>query len=187
MGGTLQNFVRQYGMREVRLHPRGALGVGQFASSLEVAQLRAARARKQVAQIAQPARRAVTDRRVRRETRRAKAYAFCASHRARRIGIAKALTDKRVARNLRKSASHAARAARFAIHPRPSHRVRNTTLAVVGTSAAAAAAYGGWKRYASSASPPRSPSMDIPSAATTADTEEGAGTAGETNTTPREA
>ena len=178
----MQNFIRGYGMREARLHPRGALRVGQFASSLAVVRLRAARARKQVAHIAQPARRAVTDRRVRREIRRAKVYAFCASHRARRIGIAKALTDKRITRNLRKSASHTARAASFAIHPRPSHRLRNTTLAVVGTSAAAAAAYRSWKRHASFVSP----STGIPSAASTAHTQ-GAGSVDETNTTPQEA
>jgi hypothetical protein len=173
----LHNFITQDGTRRMRLEPRDAARVGLLATSLMEARLRAAR----VAQFAQPAHRAVTDRRVRREIRRAKIYAFCASRRARRIGVARTITDKRVSRNLSKSVSHAARAATFAIRPRPRHRVRNTALAVVGTSAAAATAYGAWRRYAASASG----APNAPPATDTAETR-GQGGARETQPTPQQ-
>ena len=128
------------------------------ASSMLAARTGGFKPRERASQMVEPARRLATDRRVRTETRRAKAHASRAAHRAQRVGIAKALGDKCVARNLRKSASHAARAASLAIHPRPSHRLRNTTLVVVGGGAASAAAYGGWKRYFTSAA--ASPSTD---------------------------
>ncbi len=90
---------------------------------------------------AEPARRAVSDHKVRAETRRARADALHAAHRVQRIGVASALTDKRVARKLRHATHHASRAASLSISSRRRHRVRNTTIVVVAAGTLAGAAY----------------------------------------------
>jgi hypothetical protein len=103
--------------------------------------INAADARRRAQDLAQPARRAVSDRKVHAETRRARADAVHAAHRVRRIGVASALTDKRVARKLRHATHHASRAASLSISAPRRHRVRNTTIAVVAAGTLAGAAY----------------------------------------------
>ena len=74
----------------------------------------------------------VSDRRVRRELRRATIHAALAARRARDIGAARATGDRRVTRGFQRSSLHAVRALSFSINPPPSHRVRNTVLIVTG-------------------------------------------------------
>jgi hypothetical protein len=76
--------------------------------------------------------RRVSDRRVRRELRRAAFHAAMATRRARNIGPSRAKGDRRVTRGIQQSTRHAARALSFSISPPPSHRVRNTVLIVTG-------------------------------------------------------
>jgi hypothetical protein len=76
--------------------------------------------------------RRVSDRRVRRELRRATIHAALAARRARDIGATRATGDRRVTRGFQRSTLHAARALSFSINPPPSHRVRNTVLIVTG-------------------------------------------------------
>ena len=84
------------------------------------------------------------DRRVRKEVRRAKIFAFWATKRARRIGPVNAVTDRQVVRLIQESAKHTARAAEYTVHPPKSHRLRNGLIAIAGTAAIAAAVYG-WR------------------------------------------
>ena len=88
-----------------------------------------------------PARRGVSDHKLRAETRRSRADALNAAHRVQRIGVASALTDKRVARKLRHATHHASRAASLSISSPRRHRVRNTSIAVVAAGTLAGAAY----------------------------------------------
>ena len=74
----------------------------------------------------------VSDRRVRRELRRAAFHAAMAARRARSVGPSRASGDRRVTRGFQRSTRHAARALSFSISPPPSHRVRNTVLIVTG-------------------------------------------------------
>jgi hypothetical protein len=73
----------------------------------------------------------VSDRRVRRELRRAAFHAALAARRAQSVGPARASGDRRVTRGFQRSTRHAARALSFSISP-PSHRMRNTVLIVTG-------------------------------------------------------
>ena len=99
------------------------------------------RSRRRAQQLAEPARRAVSDHKVHAETRRARADALHAARRVQRIGVASALTDKRVARKLRHATHHASRAASLSISSPRRHPVRNTTIAVVAAGTLAGAAY----------------------------------------------
>jgi hypothetical protein len=83
--------------------------------------------------------RRVSDRRVRRELRRAAVHAALAARRARSIGPSRAKGDRRVTRGIQQSTRHAARALSFSISPPPSHRVRNTVLIVTGAATTAVA------------------------------------------------
>jgi hypothetical protein len=76
--------------------------------------------------------RRVSDRRVRRELRRAAFHAALAARRARSVGPSRAKGDRRVTRGIQQSTRHAARALSFSISPPPSHRMRNTVLIVTG-------------------------------------------------------
>ncbi len=128
------------GARLVRRHPRRTVGMGLITVSA-LRSINAADARRRAQDLAQPARRAVSDRKVHTESRRARADALHAAKRVRRIGVASALTDKRVARKLRHATHHASRAASLSIGSPPRHRVRNTTIAVVAAGTLAGAAY----------------------------------------------
>jgi hypothetical protein len=97
--------------------------------------------RRRAQQLAEPARRAVSDHKVHAETRRARADALHAARRVQRIGVTSALTDKRVARKLRHATHHASRAASLSISSPRRHRVRNTSIAVVAAGTLAGAAY----------------------------------------------
>jgi hypothetical protein len=103
--------------------------------------INAADARRRAQQLAEPARRAASDHKVRAETRRARADALHAAHRVQRIGLASSLTDKRVARKLRHATHHASRAASLSISSPRRHRVRNTSIVVVAAGTLAGAAY----------------------------------------------
>jgi hypothetical protein len=128
------------GARLVRRHPRRAVGMGLMTVSA-LRSITAADARRRAQHLTEPAMRAVSDRKVHSETRRARADALHAAHRVQRIGVASALTDKRVARKLRHATHHASRAASLSIGSARRHRVRNTTIAVVAAGTLAGAAY----------------------------------------------
>jgi hypothetical protein len=81
----------------------------------------------------------VSDRRVRRELRRAAFHAALATRRARSVGGTRAARDRRVTSGLQRSTRHAARALSFSISPPPSHRVRNTVLIATGAATTAVA------------------------------------------------
>ena len=66
--------------------------------------------------------RQVSDRRVRRELRRATLHAALAARRARDIGAARATGDRRVTRGFQRSSLHAVRALSFSINPPPARR-----------------------------------------------------------------
>jgi len=126
-----------------RRQPRRIVRVGLIGSSLN---LRQSHGRRRAARLGLPAKRVATDPKVHAETRRAMADALRAARRARQVGAAQALTDKRVARKIRDATRHASRAARRAVQP-PRHRVRNTTIAVVGAGMLAGAAYEGRRTH----------------------------------------
>jgi hypothetical protein len=158
-----------YGVRYARRHPRRAFRIGVLGSSLLARRIKIAETRRQALKVAEPARRAATDLRVHSETRRARGNAVRAAHRVQRIGVTRALTDKQVARNLRRATHHASRAANLAVNP-SRHRVRKTSIVVLGTGALAGAAYAGRRKYASSPDPWTDPQGD----ATTTAADEGA-------------
>ena len=128
------------GARLLRRHPRRAVGMGPITVSA-LRSINAAGARRRAQQLAEPARRAVSDHKVHAETRRARADALHAARRVQRIGVASALTDKRVARKLRHATHHASRAASLSISSPRRHRVRNTSIVVVAAGTLAGAAY----------------------------------------------
>ena len=80
--------------------------------------------------------RRISNRRVRRELRRATFHAALAARRARRVGPLAAAGDRRVTRGLRRASQHASRAAVFAVNPPPTHRVRNATRIAIGAGSA---------------------------------------------------
>ena len=128
------------GARLVRRHPRRAVSMGLITLSA-LRSINAADARRRAQRLARPASRAVSDRKVHAETRRATDDALHAARRVQRIGAASALTDKRVARKLRHATHHASRAASLSISSPRRHPVRNTTIAVVAAGTLAGAAY----------------------------------------------
>ena len=128
------------GARLVRRHPRRAVSMGLITVSA-LRSINAADARRRAQRLARPASRAVSDRKVHAETRRATDDALHAARRVQRIGAASALTDKRVARKLRHATHHASRAASLSISSPRRHPVRNTTIAVAAAGALAGAAY----------------------------------------------
>jgi hypothetical protein len=150
-----------YGVRYARRHPRRAFRIGVLGSSLLARRIKIAETRRQALKVAEPARRAATDFRVHSETRRARGNAVRAAHRVQRIGVTRALTDKQVARNLRRATHHASRAANLAVNP-SRHRVKKTSIVVLGTGALAGAAYAGRRKYASSPDPWADPQSDAP-------------------------
>ncbi len=156
-----------YGVRYARRHPRRAFRIGVLGSSLLARRIKIAETRRQALKVAEPARRAATDMRVHSETRRARGNALRAAHRVQRIGVTRALTDKQVARNLRRATHHASRAANLAVNP-SRHRVRKTSIVVLGTGALAGAAYAGRKKYASAADPWTDAQDDATTTTTTA-------------------
>lgn len=131
----MQMTVRRYAIKQAVRHPRRAMKLG----------LLAARTRHRAGIVIEPARRVATDKRVRAETRRAQDHAMRARRRAAKIGMTRALSDKRVARSMRRASEHASKAASLVVKPKPSHRVRNTVLVVVGAGTASAAAMTGWR------------------------------------------
>jgi hypothetical protein len=130
-----------------------------MGSTLLARRIKVAEARQQALKVAEPARRAATDIRVHSETRRARGNAVRAAHRVQRIGVTRALTVNQVARNLRRATHHATRAANLAVNP-SRHRVRKTSIVVLGTGALAGAAYAGRKKYASAADAWTDPQAD---------------------------
>ncbi len=157
-----------YGLRYARRHPRRALRIGVLGSSLVARRIKVAEIRRQALRLAEPARRAATDIRVHSETRRARGNAVRAAHRVQDIGVTRALTDKQVARNLRRATQHASRAANLAVNP-SRHRVRKTSIVVLGTGALAGAAYAGRRKYASAPDPWMDPQGDGTMTATAAE------------------
>jgi len=131
----MQTTIQRYALRQAVRHPRRAMKLGLLAH----------KTRRNIRVVTDPARRVATDKRVRAETRRAQEHAMRARRRAAKIGMARALSDRRVARSMRRASEHASKAANLAVNPKPSHRVRNAVLVVVGAGTASAAAVTGWK------------------------------------------
>ena len=113
--------------------------------------------------------RRVSDRRVRRELRRAAFHAALAARRARNVGPSRAKGDRRVTRGIQESTRHAARALSFSISPPPSHRVRNTVLIVTGAATTVVAV------VAIKSKPWQSADEAAPTAETTAVTDDAVG------------
>jgi hypothetical protein len=82
--------------------------------------------------VAKPMKRAATDRRVHRESRRAGADAAAAFRRVGEVGIVEAMNDRRVARKLSGATHHASKAVVFSVTPAPQHRKRNAALVALG-------------------------------------------------------
>jgi hypothetical protein len=82
--------------------------------------------------VAQPVKRAATDRRVHRESRRAGADAAAAFRRVGEVGIVEAMNDRRVARKLTRATHHASKAVVYSVTPAPQHRKRNAALVALG-------------------------------------------------------
>ncbi len=93
-----------------------------------------------------PLRRAIPDRRVRREVRWAAVEFALAARRARSVGAANAASDRRVRKRVRRASAHASRAVAYTVSPPPRHRLRNTLFFVAGAVTAGLAV--AWARRA---------------------------------------
>lgn len=153
-------------IRSARHHPRRALRIGLLTGSAVRMTTKIGYAKHHADRVAEPLKRAATDRRIHVETRRARADASRAARRVRRVGVTGALTDKRVARELRHATRHASKAAHLAVRPRRHHQTRTAAITLVGTGILAGVAYGGWKTYSP---PPESGSNNHTADHTTAE------------------
>ena len=79
-----------------------------------------------------PLRRAIPDRRVRREVRWAAIELALAARRAQSVGAANAPSDRRVRKRMRRASSHASRAVAYTVSPPPRHRLQNTLFFIAG-------------------------------------------------------
>ena len=116
-------------VRSASRHPRRTVDLGLLASAVTSS---AAHTRDGYRAMAQPVKRAATDRRVHCQSKRAAADLARAIRQARRIGVADATTDRRVARGFRRAARHASRALVLTVAPPPSHKKRNAAVAALG-------------------------------------------------------
>ena len=134
----MQRQLINYGSRYAVRHPVRAVRMGLFASALMKSTKAASAGRERVSGAADPLRRATGDRRVRRESRRARTNAAAALRRTERIGVINALDDRRVARRVRRARRHGAKAVALSLHPPRRHRLRNAIVFTAGAGAVAA-------------------------------------------------
>jgi hypothetical protein len=130
-------------------HPKRAMRMGMLAGRHPVRTVKIIELTRQANRVKEPVKRAATDRRVRKEARRASENATLAARRVQQIGFANALNDRKVARYSKRATDHATKAANLATNP-PKNRMRKVTVVVLGTGALAGAAYGGWRRTTAS-------------------------------------
>lgn len=134
------------GLRTVRRHPRKAVWAGRLAVRNWKTTLFVVQTTRRVSRVGPQASRVAHDRGIRREAKRATAEASNAVRRARAIGLARVMEDKRFARNVRRAGTHAGKATHRAIHPPNEHRLRNSSMAILGAGIAAGGAVYGWSR-----------------------------------------
>jgi hypothetical protein len=128
----MQTRITKYAMRTAVRHPRRAVRMGLLTTGVLRATRRAQGRGRYLVIVAEPVKRAATDRRVHRESRRAGADAVSALRRAGEIGIVDAMNDRRVARKLSRATHHASKAVVFSVTPPPQHRKRNAALVALG-------------------------------------------------------
>ena len=147
-------------IRSASRHRRRTAQIGLLTTTVLS---RGAHARGHYRGLADPVRRAATDRRVHRQSRRAAADVAGAVRRAGRVGIADAMTDRRVATGLRKAGRHASRALALTISPPPSHKKRNTAIVALGIGGATAGAIVAKRRFQPAGQTPPTPTPpDVP-------------------------
>ena len=130
-------------------HPTRAARMGMLAGRHPRRTVKIVGITRQANRMKEPVKRAATDRRVRKEARRASENATLAARRVQQVGLANALNDRKVARYSKRATEHATKAANLATNP-PTNRLRKVTVVVLGTGALAGVAYGGWRRNAAS-------------------------------------
>ena len=136
-----------HGIRLVSRHPGHAMRMGMMAGRHPRRTMMIVELTRRANRMKDPVKRAATDRRVRKEARRASENATLAARRVQQVGFANALNDRKVARYSRRATDHATKAANLAANP-PASRLRKVTVVVLGTGALAGVAYGGWRRTA---------------------------------------
>jgi len=130
-------------------HPTRVMKMGLLAGRHPRRTVKIFEITRQANRMKEPVKRAATDRRVRKEARRASENATRAARRVQQVGFANALNDRKVARYSKRATDHATKAANLATNP-PANRMRKVTVVVLGTSELAGVAYGGWRRTAAS-------------------------------------
>ena len=96
----MQTELTQYAMRSAVRHPRRAVRIGLFTTAIVRSTRKARGSGRYLVVMAEPVKRAATDRRVHRESRRAGADAASAFRRVGEVGVLEAMSDRRVARKL---------------------------------------------------------------------------------------
>ena len=133
----MQKDITRYATRMAVRHPRRAIKLGLFTTAV-LRSSRKARDGRYLVVVTEPVKRAATDRRVHRESRRAGRDAVSAFRRASELGIVDAMGDRRVARKLNKASQHATRAVVYSVTPQTQHRKRNAALVALGVGGVAA-------------------------------------------------
>jgi hypothetical protein len=128
----MQKELTRYATRMAVRHPRRAVKFGLFSAAVLRSTHKARDRGRYLVVVAEPMKRAATDRRVHRESRRAGADAASAFRRVGEVGIVDAMSDRRVARKLSRATQHASRAVVFSVTPPPQHRKRNAALVAIG-------------------------------------------------------
>ncbi len=156
----MQKDLTRYATRMAVRHPRRAVRLGLFTTAV-VRSTRKARGRgRYLVVVAQPVKRAATDRRVHRESRRAGADAAAAFRRVGEVGVVEAMNDRRVARKLSRATHHASKAVVFSVTPPAQHRKRNAALVALGVGGITAGVLA--KRRAPSSAFPTPDGADAP-------------------------
>lgn len=128
----MQTRLTEYAVRSAVRHPRRAVKIGLLTTTVLRYRQKARSRGRYLVVVAEPVRRAATDRRVHRESRRAGADAASAFRRVGEVGLVEAMNDRRVARKLSRATHHASKAVVFSVAPPPQHRKRNAALVALG-------------------------------------------------------
>ena len=128
----MQTRLTKYAVRSAVRHPRRAVKVGLLTTAVLRSTRKARGQGRYLVVVAEPMRRAATDRRVHRESRRAGADAAAAFRRVGEVGLVEAMNDRRVARKLSRATHHASKAVVFSVSPPAVHRKRNAALVALG-------------------------------------------------------
>ena len=128
----MQKDLTRYATRMAVRHPRRAVKLGLLTTAV-LRSTRKDRGRgRYLIVVAEPMKRAATDRRVHRESRRAGSDAAAAFRRVGEVGVVEAMNDRRVARKLSRATRHASKAVVFSVAPPAQHRKRNAALVALG-------------------------------------------------------